>query len=51
MSIGAEHRFDAILFDLLTALLDWRLTLVVLGVIPLYALTARLRNRALRPAQ
>jgi ATP-binding cassette, subfamily B, bacterial len=35
----------------LTALLDWRLTLVVLGVIPLYALTARLRNRALRPAQ
>ena len=35
----------------LTALLDWRLTLVVLAVIPLYALTARLRNRALRPAQ
>ena len=34
-----------------TALLDWRLTLVVLGVIPLYGLTARLRNRALRPAQ
>jgi ATP-binding cassette, subfamily B, bacterial len=35
----------------LTALLDWRLTMVVLGMIPLYALTARLRNRALRPAQ
>jgi ATP-binding cassette, subfamily B, bacterial len=34
-----------------TALLDWRLTLVVLGVIPLYGLTAQLRNRALRPAQ
>jgi ATP-binding cassette, subfamily B, bacterial len=34
-----------------TALLDWRLTLVVLGVIPLYALTARMRNRALRGAQ
>lgn len=35
----------------ITALLDWRLTLVVLGVIPLYAITARLRNNALRPAQ
>jgi len=35
----------------ITALLDWRLTLVVLGVIPLYAITARLRNTALRPAQ
>lgn len=35
----------------ITALLDWRLTLVVLGVIPLYAITARLRNRALRGAQ
>ena len=35
----------------ITALLDWRLTLVVLGVIPLYAITARLRNSALRPAQ
>jgi ATP-binding cassette, subfamily B, bacterial len=35
----------------ITALLDWRLTLVVFGVVPLYALTARLRNRALRPAQ
>jgi ABC-type multidrug transport system fused ATPase/permease subunit len=35
----------------ITALLDWRLTLVVLGVIPLYAITARLRNHALRPAQ
>lgn len=35
----------------ITALLDWRLTLVVLGVIPLYALAARLRNRSLRPAQ
>jgi ATP-binding cassette subfamily B protein len=35
----------------ITALLDWRLTLVVLAVIPLYALTARQRNRAVRPAQ
>ena len=35
----------------ITALLDWRLTLVVLGVIPLYAITARFRNRALRGAQ
>ena len=35
----------------ITVLLDWRLTLVVLGVIPLYALAARLRNRSLRPAQ
>jgi len=34
-----------------TALLDWRLTLVVLGVIPLYAITARFRNRGLRGAQ
>jgi len=50
---------DAIVPDLatlagmaaITALLDWRLTLVVLGVIPLYGLTARQRNRALRPAQ
>ena len=35
----------------ITAVLDWRLTLVVLGVIPLYALTALLRNRSLRGAQ
>ena len=35
----------------ITAVLDWRLTLVMLGVIPLYALTARLRNRSLRAAQ
>lgn len=35
----------------ITALLDWRLTLLVLGVIPLYAMVARLRNRRLRPAQ
>ena len=35
----------------ITALLDWRLTLVVLGVLPLYALTTRLRNRSLRGAQ
>jgi ATP-binding cassette, subfamily B, bacterial len=35
----------------LTALLDWRLTAVVLGVIPLYAVTARRRNRAVRGAQ
>jgi ATP-binding cassette, subfamily B, bacterial len=33
-----------------TAALDWRLTLVVLGVIPLYALTARVRNRAVTGA-
>lgn len=36
---------------IVTALLDWRLTLVVLGVIPLYAITARFRNRAMRGAQ
>jgi len=35
----------------ITAALDWRLTLVVLGVIPLYALTAQLRNRSLRGPQ
>lgn len=35
----------------ITALLDWRLTLIVLGVIPLYAVIARIRNRRLRPAQ
>ena len=35
----------------ITALLDWRLTLAVLGIIPLYALTARLRNLSLRCAQ
>ncbi len=35
----------------ITALLDWRLTLVALGVVPLYVLAARLRNRSLRPAQ
>ena len=34
-----------------TAALDWRLTLVSVAVIPLYALTARLRNRRLRVAQ
>ena len=34
-----------------TAALDWRLTLVSVAVIPLYALTARLRNRRLRAAQ
>ncbi len=33
-----------------TAFLDWRLTLVVLGVIPLYAVTARLRNRSVSGA-
>ena len=36
---------------LITALVDWRLTLVVLGVLPLYALLARRRNRALKGAQ
>ena len=35
----------------ITAALGWRLTLVVLGVIPLYALTARVRNRSLRGPQ
>ena len=34
-----------------TAALDWRLTLVSVAVIPLYAMTARLRNRRLRVAQ
>jgi len=32
-------------------LLDWRLALVALAVVPLLALTARARNRALRTAQ
>jgi ABC-type multidrug transport system fused ATPase/permease subunit len=36
---------------IITALVDWRLTLIVLGIIPLYALIARLRNGGLRPAQ
>ncbi|MGO8956420.1 MAG: ABC transporter ATP-binding protein [Streptosporangiaceae bacterium] len=35
----------------ITAMLDWRLTLTVLGVIPLYVLAARLRNRSLHGAQ
>ena len=35
----------------ITALVDWRLTLVVLVVLPLYALLARRRNRALDRAQ
>jgi ATP-binding cassette subfamily B protein len=34
-----------------TTALDWRLTLVSVAVIPLYALTARVRNRGLRAAQ
>ncbi len=34
-----------------TSLLDWRLTLVALAVVPLLALTARARNRGLRAAQ
>jgi ATP-binding cassette, subfamily B, bacterial len=34
----------------ITALLDWRLTLVVLGVIPLYVVTARGRNRSVSGA-
>lgn len=34
-----------------TAAMDWRLTLVSVAVIPLYALTARVRNRRLRTAQ
>ena len=29
-----------------TAALDWRLTLIVLGVVPLYVVTARFRNRS-----
>ena len=36
---------------LITALLDWRLTLIVLGVVPLYALTAQVRNKSLRRPQ
>ena len=35
----------------ITSLLDWRLTLIALALVPLYALTARLRNRPLRGAQ
>jgi ATP-binding cassette, subfamily B, bacterial len=35
----------------ITAALDWRLTLIALAIIPLYALTARFRNRALRGTQ
>jgi ATP-binding cassette, subfamily B, bacterial len=35
----------------ITAMLDWRLTLIVLGVIPMYVLAARLRNRSLHGAQ
>ena len=35
----------------ITAVLDWRLTLIAVGVIPLYAVTARVRNRGLRGAQ
>lgn len=35
----------------ITALIDWRLTLAVACLLPLYAVTARRRNRALRPAQ
>jgi ATP-binding cassette subfamily B protein len=35
----------------ITAVLDWRLTLIAGGIIPLYALTARFRNRRLRSAQ
>jgi ATP-binding cassette subfamily B protein len=33
-----------------TAVLDWRLTLIVLGVIPLYAVTARGRSRSVSGA-
>ncbi|TVZ02952.1 ABC transporter ATP-binding protein [Trebonia kvetii] len=35
----------------ITAALDWRLTVVSVAVIPLYALTARVRNHGLRVAQ
>ena len=35
----------------ITALVDWRLTIVTAGVLPLYALLARRRNRALQGAQ
>ncbi len=35
----------------ITAALDWRLTLVAAAVIPMYAITARVRNRGLRGAQ
>lgn len=36
---------------LVTSLLDWRLTIVALLIIPLFAATSRLRNRAIGPAQ
>jgi len=35
----------------ITSILDWRLTLVTLVVIPLFAITSVRRNRALTPAQ
>lgn len=35
----------------ITAALDWRLTVVAAAVIPMYAVTARVRNRGLRGAQ
>jgi ABC-type multidrug transport system fused ATPase/permease subunit len=35
---------------LITGLLDWRLMLTALAVIPLFALTARIRNRSVEPA-
>jgi ATP-binding cassette subfamily B protein len=36
---------------IIAARLDWRLTLVVLAVVPLYSGASRLRNRSLRAAQ
>ncbi|HEX9063638.1 MAG TPA: ABC transporter ATP-binding protein [Streptosporangiaceae bacterium] len=36
---------------IITALIDWRLTLAVACLLPIYAVTARRRNRLLRPAQ
>jgi ATP-binding cassette, subfamily B, bacterial len=35
---------------LVTTLLDWRLTLIALGVVPVFAVTARIRNRSVEPA-
>jgi subfamily B ATP-binding cassette protein MsbA len=35
----------------ITSMLDWRLTLVALAVVPLLTVTARVRNRGLRAAQ
>lgn len=36
---------------IITSIIDWRLTLVTLAIIPLFAVTSMRRNRAIRPAQ